>query len=64
MASLPLIFRLLLSLAYLVAGVLVLLYRPFQSAMFDLPFALACIAYGLFRGYRAVRDYRAETDEA
>lgn len=63
MAALPLVFRVLICLAYIGVGIFVLVYRPFKSPVFDFPFSLACFGYGLFRGYRAFKDYRAETEE-
>lgn len=62
MTSLPLILRLAISAAYLVVAAFMLIKRPFQVPLFDLSFALACLAYGLFRAWRAIKDFRAEND--
>ncbi len=63
MEAAPLILRLILSVAYVVVGTFVLIYRPFHSAVFDLAFALACFGYGIFRGYRAWQIYSENKDE-
>ena len=63
MAAAPLVLRLLISLAYLGAGIFVMIYRPFNAPVFDFPFAIACIAYGAFRAYRAIKDYQTEKEE-
>jgi hypothetical protein len=63
MPALPLILRSIVCLAYLAIGIFVLIYRPFQTAIFDISFSLACIAYGTFRGYRAFSDYKNESKE-
>lgn len=64
MASAPFLLRLLICLAYLGVGIFVLVYKPFNSPLFDWPFALACVTYGSFRAYRAYTDYRNEMDES
>lgn len=60
MTSLPLIFRLAICAAYLAVAAFVLIKQPFQTPLFDWTFGLACVAYGLFRGSRAIKDFRAE----
>lgn len=63
MLALPLILRTIVCLAYVGIGVFVLIFRPFQAAIFDLAFAFAAIVYGIFRGYRAFTDYKNESKE-
>ena len=63
MATLPLILRMLLNAAYLAVAVFVLVEKPFQAPFFDWTFGLACMAYGLFRGVRAIKDFQAQTEE-
>ncbi|MBK8563342.1 MAG: hypothetical protein IPN76_08335 [Saprospiraceae bacterium] len=62
MASTPFVLRLLISMAYFGVGVYILINRPLQSPGYDVPFALACFAYGAFRGYRAYTSNREENE--
>jgi hypothetical protein len=64
MNLLPFILRSIISTAYIAVGAFVLVCQPFQAVIFDVSFALACIAYGVFRGYRAFESYKTDAKEA
>ena len=58
MNQVQLIFRLLLSVAYLVLGFYVLKMQPLPSPTLNLIFGITCIAYGVFRGVRSLTRYK------
>lgn len=62
MTSLPLILRLAISAAYLVVAAFIFIKQPLQAPLFDWTFGLACVAYGVFRGTRAIKDFKAENE--
>ena len=63
MTAAPLFFRLVLSLAYWCVGIFMFIYHPFQVGYMDWTFGVACLAYGSYRGYRAIKDYQRDKAE-
>lgn len=63
MSQIPLLLRWLLCAGYAVLGGYVLTKQVFPSYLLNQAFGLIAIAYGIFRGYRAWKDYRQGTDE-